>query len=71
LDFYFIQVMTPQVIRMEFVQDPSEAFNDYATFVIVNRKVPCVEYEKSITGSGVSIQTKYLHLEYSGSESDF
>eukprot|EP00300_Choanocystis_sp_HF-7_P002858 c1216_g1_i1.p1 GENE.c1216_g1_i1~~c1216_g1_i1.p1 ORF type:complete len:964 (-),score=198.23 c1216_g1_i1:80-2971(-) len=59
------QVLTPQVIRMEFVGDGG-SFNDQKTFVFTNRNVPCVPFEKTITNNRVKIQTEFISLEYTG-----
>lgn len=60
------QVMTPQMIRMEFFEDSSQDCNDFATFVIVNRNVPCVPFTKTVSANGITIDTDFIHLEYSG-----
>eukprot|EP00301_Raphidiophrys_heterophryoidea_P003039 c11388_g2_i2.p1 GENE.c11388_g2_i2~~c11388_g2_i2.p1 ORF type:complete len:1002 (+),score=259.44 c11388_g2_i2:119-3124(+) len=61
------QVMTDQIIRLENSQEASTAFNDRATFVIINRDVPCVPFTHTETDQGdVIITTKNMKLTYTG-----
>ena len=64
-----MQVLTAQMIRMEFVENAAHEFNDLATFVFVNRKVPCVPFTHTVSPKRVTIDTEFIHLEYTGGSS--
>ncbi|HEV2327132.1 MAG TPA: TIM-barrel domain-containing protein, partial [Terracidiphilus sp.] len=60
-------VLTPQLIRMEW--SATDQFEDHASFVFINRRLPVPKFEHSLTGSNVtqsvSIRTSALALTYS------
>jgi len=65
-------VLTPQLIRMEWAADGK--FEDHASFVFLNRRMPVPEFEVTMTGStdvpssmarhGLIIKTSALTLRY-------
>ena len=66
-------VLTPQLIRMEWSADGK--FEDHASFVFINRKLPVPKFEVTLTGEsdqpastyrhGLTIKTAALTLQYS------
>ncbi len=50
-------VLTPQLIRMEWSADGK--FEDHASFVFINRRLPVPKFEvnRSVSGSAVTIDT--------------
>jgi Glycosyl hydrolases family 31 TIM-barrel domain/Domain of unknown function (DUF5110)/Glycosyl hydrolase family 31 C-terminal domain len=60
-------VLTPQLIRMEWSADGK--FEDHASFVFLNRRLPVPKFEKTVTGSDqkLTITTSALTLSYSPS----
>jgi alpha-glucosidase (family GH31 glycosyl hydrolase) len=59
-------VLTPELIRMEWAADGK--FEDHASFVFLNRRLPVPEFEKAVTKSGrnqvLTIKTAALTLSY-------
>ncbi len=59
-------VLTPQLIRMEW--SASNQFEDHASFVFINRRLPVPKFERSITGSEdaqrLTVRTSALSLTY-------
>jgi alpha-glucosidase len=62
-------VLTPQLIRMEWAADGK--FEDHASFVFINRRLPVPKFESEVTKSGqvqqLRIKTAALTLTYSPS----
>jgi alpha-glucosidase (family GH31 glycosyl hydrolase) len=60
-------VLTPQLIRMEWAADGK--FEDHASFVFLNRRVPVPQFEETLTAGdkSVSIKTSALTLTYTPS----
>ena len=66
-------VLTPQLIRMEWAADGK--FEDHASFVFLNRRLPVPKFEVTITGGtdlpvnqlrhGLTIKTSAITLQYS------
>ena len=65
-------VLTPQLIRMEWAADGK--FEDHASFVFVNRRLPVPKFERALTKNGqvqqLKLKTAALTLTYSGSGND-
>jgi alpha-glucosidase (family GH31 glycosyl hydrolase) len=65
-------VLTPQLIRMEWAADGK--FEDHASFVFINRRLPVPKFVKSVTsdqgGQRLTIKTSDLTLSYSPSADD-
>jgi alpha-glucosidase len=63
-------VLTPELIRMEWAADGK--FEDHASFVFLNRRLPAPKFEKSVTKDGktLTIQTSALTLTYNSSSGD-
>jgi alpha-glucosidase len=63
-------VLTPQLIRMEWAADGK--FEDHASFVFLNRRLPVPKFETTATKGGtnqlLSINTSALKLSYSPSD---
>lgn len=56
-------VLTPQLIRMEWAADGQ--FEDHASFVFLNRRLPVPEFTKSVTGGKkLTLKTEALTLTY-------
>ena len=57
-------VLTPQLIRMEWAADGK--FEDHASFVFLNRKLPVPEFEQAVTkhGKKLVLKTDALMLTY-------
>src|SRR5258708_15022040 len=58
-------VLTPQLIRMEWSADGK--FEDHASFVFLNRRLPVPKFEKTISKDGrdtLTIKTDALTLAY-------
>ena len=58
-------VLTSQLIRMEWAADGK--FEDYASFVFLNRRLPVPKFERSESGGKLTIKTSELSLSYSPS----
>jgi alpha-glucosidase (family GH31 glycosyl hydrolase) len=63
-------VLTPQLIRMEWAADGK--FEDHASFVFINRRLPVPKYSKEIADNGhkLTIKTSALTLNYDASAPD-
>ncbi len=61
-------VLAPELIRMEWAAD--DKFEDHASFVFLNRRLPVPPFSKSAANGNVTIDTGKLKLSYSGSEAD-
>jgi alpha-glucosidase (family GH31 glycosyl hydrolase) len=57
-------VLTPQLIRMEWAADGK--FEDYASLVFLNRKLPVPKFETDRKNGGVTLKTEALTLSYTG-----
>src|SRR6202000_39779 len=55
-------VLTPQLIRMEWAADGK--FEDHASFVFLNRRLPVPKFTHSNEGGKLTIQTSALQLTY-------
>ena len=55
-------VLTPQLIRMEWAEDGK--FEDRASLVFINRRLPVPRFEQNTTGGTLNINTGKLHLAY-------
>lgn len=55
-------VLTSQVIRMEW--DTAGAFNNNASFVVINRKLPVPDFAKSVVNGWLVIKTNSVELRY-------
>ena len=55
-------VLTPQTIRMEW--DSTGAFNDYESFVVINRDLPVPNFTKSIVDGWLVIKTQAMEIRY-------
>jgi alpha-glucosidase len=55
-------VLTPELIRMEWAAD--DKFEDHASFVFLNRRLPVPRFTKKLSGHAVTIDTGKLHLVY-------
>ena len=55
-------VLTPQTVRMEW--DSAGAFNNYASFVVINRSLPVPRFTKSVTNGWLVIKTDAIELRY-------
>jgi alpha-glucosidase len=55
-------VLTPELIRMEWAADGK--FEDHASFVFLNRRLPVPKFEHAITGGTLTIKTDALALTY-------
>jgi alpha-glucosidase (family GH31 glycosyl hydrolase) len=56
-------VLTPELIRMEWASDGH--FEDHASLVFLNRRLPVPRYKHSTEGNKLTIQTAALKLVYS------
>jgi alpha-glucosidase (family GH31 glycosyl hydrolase) len=63
-------VLTPRLIRMEWAADSK--FEDHASFVFINRRLPVPKYSKEIADNGrkLTIKTSELTLHYDASDPD-
>jgi alpha-glucosidase len=66
-------VLTPEMIRMEWAADGK--FEDHASFVFINRRLPVPKFESAVTVSGGPVQqlrlkTSALTLTYDASSGD-
>jgi len=63
-------VLTPEMIRMEWA--PDGKFEDHASFVFINRRLPVPKFESAVTKSGqvqqLKLKTAALTLTYSPSD---
>ena len=55
-------VLTSHLIRMEWSAD--NQFEDRATLVFLNRKLPVPHYTKTVDKNGITLETQYLILTY-------
>ncbi|MFB0517398.1 MAG: TIM-barrel domain-containing protein [Candidatus Neomarinimicrobiota bacterium] len=55
-------VLTPRVIRMEWAEDG--VFEDHATLVFINRKLPVPDFKKLTQNGWLSIETDAFNLKY-------
>jgi alpha-glucosidase len=55
-------VLTPQLIRMEWAADGK--FEDHASFVFLNRRLPAPKFEQAVAGNKLTIKTSALTLTY-------
>src|ERR1039458_7329133 len=55
-------VLTPELIRMEWAAD--DKFEDHASFIFLNRRLPVPRFTKKLSGHAVTIDTGKLHLVY-------
>lgn len=55
-------VLTSQTIRMEW--DSTGAFNNYASFVIINRDLPVPDFTKSVVDGWLVIKTPAMEMRY-------
>ena len=64
LDKARFTVLTPQLIRMEW--DADKKFEDHASFVFINRRLPVPPYTKTVSNNGrkLTIKTSALTLTY-------
>jgi len=69
LDNARFTVLTPELIRMEWAADGK--FEDHASFVFLNRRLPVPKFEKTVTKGGqnqvVTLKTSALTLTYTNS----
>ena len=61
-------VLTPEMIRMEWAADGK--FEDHASFVFINRRLPVPKFSKDGAGNKVILKTSMLTLTYDGSGGD-
>ncbi|HTY83262.1 MAG TPA: TIM-barrel domain-containing protein, partial [Silvibacterium sp.] len=61
-------VLTPQMIRMEWAADGK--FEDHASFVFLNRRLPVPKFSEKREGGKLSIDTGKLVLNYESSSGD-
>ena len=61
-------VLTPELIRMEWAAD--DRFEDHASFVFLNRRLPVPQFKKELSGHAVTIDTSKLHLIYRPTSED-
>ena len=57
-------VLTPQLIRMEWAADGK--FEDHASLVFLNRKLPVPKFDTDRKNGGVTLKTEALTLSYTG-----
>ncbi|SDE58707.1 protein of unknown function [Mucilaginibacter pineti] len=55
-------VLTPQTVRMEW--DSTGAFNNYNSFVVVNRNLPVPYFTKAVVDGWLVIKTKAIEISY-------
>ncbi len=58
-------VLTPELIRMEWAADGK--FENHASFVFLNRRLPVPTFEKTVKDQGLMLKTSALALAYSSS----
>jgi alpha-glucosidase (family GH31 glycosyl hydrolase) len=61
-------VLTPEMIRMEWAADGK--FEDHASFVFINRRLPVPKFTKEESGRKLTLKTSALTLTYDGSTAD-
>jgi alpha-glucosidase (family GH31 glycosyl hydrolase) len=61
-------VLTPQLIRMEWAADGK--FEDHASFVFLNRRMPVPRFTQNRNGQQLTIETSALHLSYNADTPD-
>ena len=57
-------VLTPELIRMEWAADAK--FEDHASFVFINRRLPVPKFSKEDADHKLTIKTSALTLKYDG-----
>lgn len=57
-----LTILTPQLIRLEW--NANGSFNDHASFLVVNRKLPVPEYHTRTEANWFILQTSGLELRY-------
>src|SRR5215471_6642105 len=55
-------VLTPQLIRMEWAADGK--FEDHASFVFLNRRLPVPKFQSGEAGGALTIKTDALEVRY-------
>ena len=65
IDHARFTVLTPQLIRMEWSADAH--FEDHASFVFLNRRLPVPDFKVSRDGANLILETSVLHLRYAPS----
>ena len=58
-------VLTPELIRMEWAAN--RKFEDHASFVFINRRLPVPKFSKDEADQKLTIKTSALTLKYDGS----
>jgi alpha-glucosidase len=58
-------VLTPELIRMEWADDGK--FEDHASFVFINRRLPVPRFSKDQTDHKLTVKTSAITLKYDGS----
>ena len=61
-------VLTPEMIRMEWTADGK--FEDHASFVFINRRLPVPTFSKEEAGKKLTLKTSALSLTYDRSVDD-
>jgi alpha-glucosidase (family GH31 glycosyl hydrolase) len=61
-------VLTPEMIRMEWAADGK--FEDHASFVFINRRLPAPKFSKQESGSKLTLTTSALSLTYDGASGE-
>ena len=61
-------VLTPQLIRMEW--SPDDHFEDHASFVFINRRMPVPSFTRSTAEGTTTIDTGKLHLAFNPTQAD-
>ena len=61
-------VLTPQLIRMEWSTDAE--FEDHASFIFINRRLPVPTFTQSTTAGTTTIDTGKLHLTFTPTPAD-
>jgi len=61
-------VLTPELIRMEWEADGK--FEDHASFVFINRRLPVPKFTKEETDQKLTLKTSAVTLTYDGSSAD-
>ncbi len=61
-------VLTPEMIRIEWAADGK--FEDHASFVFINRRLPVPKFSKEEAGRKLTLKTSALTLTYDGSSAD-
>src|SRR6185437_2508048 len=61
-------VLTPELIRMEWAADGK--FEDHASFVFLNRRLPVPAFTQKRNGQQLTIDTSALHITYNAATAD-